>query len=88
MSGKTFPSKLMEPGCHRVFFSENRSKEKLLINELTCYKNPSIASCIDLIITNRPTSFQNSYTFETPLSDFHKMTLTVLKISFKTKTQL
>ena len=88
MSGKTFPSKLMEPGCHRVFFIENRSKEKLLINELTCYKNPSIASCIDLIITNRPTSFQNSHTFETALSDFHKMTWTVLKISFKTKTQL
>ena len=61
--------------------------QKRLINELTCYKNPNRASCIDLIITNRPKSFQNPCTFETALSDFHKVTLTVLKISFKTKTQ-
>ena len=32
---------------------------------------------------SRPKSFQNSCTFETGLSDFHKMTLTVLKFSFK-----
>ena len=39
-------------------------------------------SCVDLILTNRPRSFQNSCTLENGLSDFHKMTLTVLKSSF------
>ena len=40
-------------------------------------------SCIDLIITNRPKSFQNSVVIETCLSDFHKMSLTVSKIFYK-----
>ena len=34
-------------------------------------------------MTNRPKSFQNSNVFETGLSDFHKLTFTVLKASFK-----
>ena len=36
-----------------------------------------------LIITTRPKSFQNSVTVETGLSDFHKMTLTVMKVFYK-----
>ena len=55
---------------------------KNLLDKPTCYKNPSNPFCVDLIITNKPKSFQNSCTFETGLSDFHKMTLTVLKSSF------
>ena len=39
-------------------------------------------SYVDLILTNKSRSFQNFCTFETGLSDFHKMTLTVLKSSF------
>ena len=53
-----------------------------LIDKPTCYKKPTNSSCVDLILTNRPRSFQNSCTFETRLSDFHKMTLTVLKSPF------
>ena len=49
----------------------------------TCFKNPLKHSCIDLIITNRPKNFQNSVTVETGLSDFHKMTLTVMEVSYK-----
>ena len=45
-------------------------------------QNPTNPSCVDLILINRPRSFQNSCTFETGLSDFLKMTLTVLKSSF------
>ena len=41
----------------------------------------------NLIITNKPRSFQNSCTFETGLSDFHKMTLTVLKSYFGKQKQ-
>ena len=48
---------------------------KNLIKDNTCFKNPLKPSCIDLIITNRPRSFQNSVTVETGFPDFHKMRL-------------
>ena len=37
---------------------------------------------IDLFITNSPTSFQNTSTITTGLSDFHKMVITVLKATY------
>ena len=49
----------------------------------TCFKNPLKASCIDLLMTNRPKSFQDSMAVEIGLSDFHKMTLTVMKVFYK-----
>ena len=55
---------------------------KNLLNKPTCYKNPTNPWCVDLILTNRPRSFQNFCTFKTRLSDFHRKTLTVLKSSF------
>ena len=45
---------------------ENLVKQKTFKN----HENPS---CIDLILTNSPRSFQNSNVFETGLSDFHKL---------------
>ena len=66
--------------------SENAMKEfcdtynlKNLVTEATCFKNPLNPISIDLILTNRVRSFQNSITMETGLSDHHKMILTVLK---------
>ena len=56
---------------------------KNLVHMPTCYKNVEHPSCIDLILTNRSKSFQNTVTIETGLSDFHKMILTVLKSNFK-----
>ena len=53
-----------------------------MINKPTCFKNPDNPSCIDLILTNSPRSFQNSCVIETGLSDFHKMVVTVMKTSF------
>ena len=40
-------------------------------------------SRIDFIITNNPNSFQNTSTFCTGLSDFHKLVVTVLKTSLR-----
>ena len=40
-------------------------------------------SCIDLILTNKPRSFQCSSVIETGLSDFHKMTVNVMKTFFE-----
>ena len=54
-----------------------------LIKEATCFKNPSNPSCIDLILTNHPKSFQNSQAVETGLSDFHRLTVSVLKMFYK-----
>ena len=54
-----------------------------LIKEPTCYKNPDNPSCIDLILTNSPLSFQNSCVAETGLSHFHRMILTVTKMTFQ-----
>ena len=54
-----------------------------LIKQPTCYKNPSHPKCIDLTFTNVPHSFQTTCVIETGLSDFHLMTLTVMRKSFK-----
>ena len=56
---------------------------KNLVNEPTCYQNVNNPSCIDLILTNRSKSFQNTTSIETGLSDFHKMTITIMKTVFK-----
>ena len=56
---------------------------KCLIKEPTCHKNPENPSCIDLILTNNPKCFQSSCVVETGLSDFHRMTVTVMKATFK-----
>ena len=56
---------------------------KNLVKEPTCYKNPENHRLIDLIITNRSKMFHNTINVETGLSDFHLMTITVLKAYFK-----
>ena len=45
-----------------------------------CHKNPNNPSWVDLILTNKGKFFQRSCVIETGLSDFHKMTVTALKI--------
>jgi len=50
-----------------------------LVKEKTCFKNPNNPKCIDLIITNKPRSFQHTTTFDIGLSDFHKLVLTSFK---------
>ena len=60
---------------------------KNLIKKPTCFKNPENPKTIDLILTNRPRSFCNSDTLETGLSDFHKLTVTVLNVFQKTITK-
>ena len=39
-----------------------------LIKELTCFKNPENPTCIDLVLSNKPLSFKNTYVIETGLS--------------------
>ena len=56
---------------------------KSLTKDAACYKNPNNPSSIDLILTNNPRSFQNSYVIETGLSDFHRIVVTAMKTSFE-----
>ena len=56
---------------------------KCLIKEPACYKSPENPSCIDLILTNNPKCFQSSCVVEIGRPDFHRMTVTVLKTTFK-----
>ena len=54
-----------------------------LIKQPTCYKNPYNPMCIDLTLTNVPRTFQSTCVIETGLSDFHLMTLTIMRKTFK-----
>ena len=54
-----------------------------LIRDVTCYKNAKNPSSIDVMLTNREKRFCNSMTIESGLSDFHKLTVTVLKTYYK-----
>ena len=60
-------------------FCETYNLENL-VKEPTCFKNSENPSSIDIILTNKKHSFQNTTVLETGLSDFHKMTITVLKV--------
>ena len=62
-------------------FCDNYSL-KSFAKQPTCYKSPINLTCIDLILTNKPQSFQSTCVFEAGLSDFHLMTLTVMKKVF------
>ena len=53
------------------------------IKEPTCFKNPEKPTIIDLILTNKSKYFQHSCTYQTGIFDFHKMTITVMKVIFK-----
>ena len=55
---------------------------KLLKNP-TCFKIHGKPTCIDLIFTSQPQSFQSSCRVNIELSDFHGLTFTVLKTYFK-----
>ena len=63
-------------------FCESYSLQNLT-KQPTCYKSSSRPTCIDLVLTNVPRRFQSTSVIETGLSDFHLMTLAVMKKSFK-----
>ena len=59
------------------YFLEN------MVKKPTYFKNPARPTCIGLIITNKPGMFQNAKTYETDLSDFHKLVVSTMKLSYK-----
>ena len=69
-----------EPCLSQFLFKMNA---KNIVKEPTRYKSLSNPGCTNLVITNSPSSFQNTKTISTGLSDFHKMVITVLKQTFQ-----
>ena len=63
-------------------FCENYNL-KSLIKQPPCYKNPNKPSCIDLILTSVPRTFQSTCVLEAGLPDFHLMKVTVTWKTFK-----
>ena len=51
-----------------------------LIKQPACFKNPENHNCTNLILTNKPSSFQTKRVIETGLSGFHRMTISDLKV--------
>ena len=72
----TMDKKFMIDFCELINLSS-------LIDKPTCYKNFDKPTCIDLILTNKPSYFQHSNVFETGLSDFHLLTVTEFKMGFQ-----
>ena len=58
---------------------EMKSSSESISIELKLRRSPDNPEAISLLLTNSVRSFQNSCALETGLSDFHKMTVTVLK---------
>ena len=75
------------------FFEPNFHKKKWLsatficlksqIKDSTYFKDPENPSCIDLILTSNPCSFQTSWVIETGPSDLHNMTVIFMKNTFQ-----
>ena len=61
---------------------------KNLSKQPTCFKNPDNPTLSNHILTNHSKSFHTTSVYETDLSDFHKLTLTVLTFPVKHKPKI
>ena len=64
--------------CNTYYF-------KCLVKEPTCFKNINNPSCVDLILTNKSLFSQHTKVIETGLSDFHRLTGTMMKSTYQKK---
>ena len=70
------PTELAICNFYEIYNTKNIMKEKM------CSKNPENLTCVDLILTKRPRSFQNLAFIETGLSVLHKMSVTEMKVYY------
>ena len=80
-----FNSEMSENGMRD--FSETYDLKKL-IKEPTCFKSIENPTLIDLILTNKWRSYQNSTVIETGLSDYRKLTITVMRCFFQKQSPI
>ena len=55
---------------------------KNIVKNKTCIKSIENPSCVDLILTGKPGSFQHTNVFETGISDHHKLVTKVMRAKF------
>ena len=67
---------------HLQAFCDNCNLTSLFKQPTRC-KNPNSSTCIDVILSNTPRSFQSTCAIETGLSNLNLMALTVMKKSFR-----
>ena len=78
------------PLLHELIDNFNMSS---FINEPLCFKSIINPKCIDLILTNcknhfmKSRNFMKSSTFETGISDFHKLVTTTMKVNTSKQTK-
>ena len=53
-----------------------------LVKKVTCFKSEK-GTLIDLMLTNKPKSFQKTNNFVTGISDCHMLIVSILRASFK-----
>ena len=53
-----------------------------MVNKLTFFKNPPNCTYIDLIITNKSWMFRIAKSYETGSSDFYKLVVSIIKLSY------
>ena len=77
---KNLNAEKSEPYLSKFHYEYN---VKNIVKETNCFQNALNPSCLDLFITNSPLTFQNTISISNGLFDFHKMVITVMKMSFK-----
>ena len=75
-----FNAEELEPCFNNVLY---HCDAKNVVKEKTCFKIMDNPRCIDLFPANSYRKSQNTTTVCTGLSDFHKMTITVIKSRFQ-----
>ena len=60
----------------------NAYNAKNLVKNKTCLKSIEDPSCVDLIITDKPGSFQHTNVFEIGISNHHELVTAVMKAKF------
>ena len=74
------PLRELSNGHQRYEFTTDIYELNNVIKCPTCYKTMDSISSIDVFLTNKTSSFQNSMAIEVGLADFHWIILTVLKM--------
>ena len=70
-------------------FCLSMMQKKNIASEKAYFESKDNPSCIDLFITSSPNSLQNTSTTKKRLSDFHKMVIAILKVTFlKSKSKV
>ena len=75
---------MLDPKCDRSsHFSDLKNTHNLsnLVKSATCFTS-SKGTLLDVLLTNKPKSFQKTFVCETGLSDCHKLVATIFRSTF------